>query len=100
MEDAKDGPAGTPAAKGPVVECPWCLHAHPPPVVHKNINELDTFKSKAAKCGNAHDEGEDSVPTATSDVGKMGKFAACILMKCLYGARMARFDLHALDVRV
>ena len=28
--------------------------------------------------------------------GKLAEHAACILMKCLYGARMARFDLlHA-----
>ena len=31
IEDAKDGPAGTPAAKGPCCECPWCLHTFPPP---------------------------------------------------------------------
>ncbi len=96
VEDSKDGPAGTPAATGPVVEWPWCLHTFPPPVIHKNINELDTVKSKAAgKCASGHDKhGEDdSAPMAASDQGKMGKFAACILMKCLYGARMARFDL-------
>ena len=46
VEDSKDGPAGTPAAKGPVVECPWCLHTFPP-MVHKNINDLDALHAKA-----------------------------------------------------
>ena len=88
IEDSKDGPAGTPAAKGPVVECPWCLHTFPP-IVHKNINELDAHHAKTRS-----EPGKDSVPSATTnDVGKMGKHAACILMKCLYAARMARFDL-------
>ncbi len=97
VEDAKDGPAGTPAAKGPVVECPWCLHTYPPPAVHKNINELDAFKSKTGRPPAGADDCEDgSAPEATvpgGDTGKMGKHAACILMKCLYAARMARFDL-------
>jgi hypothetical protein len=85
VEDAKDGPAGTPAAKGPCCECPWCLHTFPPPVVHKNIHELDALKAHLAKMAKkAEDENSGpsgAVPggpsgTRPADEGKMGKHAA------------------------
>ena len=96
VEDAKDGPAGTPAAKGLCCECPWCLHTFPPPTVHKCINDLDACKAYLEKMAKKALD-EDSVSSSTKppgpENGKMGKHAACILMKCLYAARMARFDL-------
>ena len=52
-------------AKGPVVECPWCLPTFPP-IVFANINELDALNAKTKS-----EPGKDSMLKATSDdVGK------------------------------
>ena len=89
VADAKDGPAGTPVRKGPLCECSWCGLTFPPPPVFKNQHESETHKSKQK----SEAEAQEAAAGETAPKGSMAPHAACILMKCLYGARMARFDL-------
>ncbi len=99
VEDSGKGPAGAPCATGPVAECPWCAHTFAP-TVFKDLDELNKNNKKEVPTGTALGNGEDppcggdsAVLTKPSIKGRLAEHAACILMQCLYGARMARFDL-------
>jgi hypothetical protein len=101
-EDSKDGPAGRPAHRGPVVECPWCQHTCPPPKIWKDINELDSSKYKELASNKNVADPSGSTTTGTEEnlgglkedeKDRLAPHAAAILTKCLHGARMARFDI-------
>ncbi len=80
--DSKDhGLAGNPHSKDcEVIHCPWCRDSFPA--------ELNVPRVRATKKGN---------PTTSADApggcGVLQPYAAKVLMKLLYGARLARFDL-------
>ena len=75
VEDQKLAPAGAPLESGPCVTCPWCKFAFSP----------DTGADLCTKLKNS----PDPEPVG----GALQSLAASILMKVLYAARMARFDL-------
>ena len=78
-EDAKDHPARAPCGEGPVSQCTWCGTVHP-------ITE--PTKSKLVPTSNSAQAQVDEVPK-----GELAPHAASVLMKLLYAARIARFDL-------
>ena len=73
-EDAKDHPAHRPYTSGKHVECAWCKH---------------TFNPDVPFIPGGTDE-TDAQPLVQ---GKLAPCAASALMKLLYAARLARFDL-------
>ena len=82
-----DGPAGNPAPKsGNEIHCPWCQASFPATL---NV-PLPKHRTKTKV--------QDSV-VPDDDVlegkqgGELQPYAAKVLMKLLYGARLARFDL-------
>ena len=78
-EEAKDHPARAPCGEGPVSQCTWCRTVHP-------ITE--PTKSKSVSTSNSAQVPGDEVPK-----GELAPHAASVLMKLLYAARIARFDL-------
>ena len=82
--DSKDsGPAGNPNSTGvDVIHCPWCQDSFPA--------DLNVPKKSAKKSGASPDGAGPGVPGGT---GVLQPHAAKVLMKLLYGARLARFDL-------
>ncbi len=90
-EDQQHSYAGSPACGGTVVEWPWRLHTFPP-VVGKDVSALPNRKGGASTTDEA---GGGTFTTARED-GEgvtLQPIAAKVLMKVLYAARMARFDL-------
>jgi len=91
VEDQKDSPMGKPVATGPCITCPWCKFAFP--------------KEDSADPGTQFRKGSQNTQTTTKKSklkaleepdplgGVLQPLAASILMKILYAARMARFDL-------
>ena len=78
-EEAKEHPARAPCGVGPVSQCTWCGTIHP-------ITE--PTKSKSTPTGNvAQKPGDEAIR------GELAPHAASVLMKLLYAARIARFDL-------
>ena len=61
------------------VECPWCAHSFDPemPVLHETGNSSPGRESESL----------------TLSRGSLAPHAASVLMKLLYAARIARFDL-------
>ena len=97
--NAPQGQAGT----GPCVECPWCKHTFPPNV-HETVNALERdIQQQKAKLKNLESPSKDSSGNAESSssrgshpaesTGKLASIASRILMKVLWAARLARFDL-------
>ena len=78
-EEAKDHPARAPCGEGPVSQCTWCGTVHP-------ITE--PTKSKSVPTSNSAQTPGDEMPK-----GELAPHAASVLMKLLYAARIARFDL-------
>ncbi len=98
-EDQRESPAGAPGV-GPLQECPWCCHTCAPRVF-KNEGELLAAKSnkpkKPWKTPTATDN-EVGQPTGQrpdhhEDRGRLQSIASKVLMKILWAARLARFDL-------
>eukprot|EP00969_Alexandrium_andersonii_P063790 2809357-Alexandrium_andersonii.AAC.1 len=48
-ESHEESPAGAPAARGPVAECPWRCDTFSPPKVYDNIRQLENFKRPRKK---------------------------------------------------
>ena len=80
-EDQKEAAARKPISDGSALQCPWCAHSFPAP------DFQPPKKGKKSK-----EEGVEP-PTAGGHSGKLQPLAASVLMKILYAARMARFDL-------
>ena len=91
------------AGTGPCVECPWCKHTFPPNV-HETVNALERdIQKQKAKLKNLESPSKDSHGNAESSssrgshpaesTGKLASIASRILMKVLWAARLARFDL-------
>ena len=79
-----DGPAGNPAPNnGKVIHCPWCQESFPDHLNKALPKQPAKAKQSALLQGTA---GEKST-------GVLQPRAAKVLMKLLYGARLARFDL-------
>ena len=78
-EEAKDHPARAPCGAGPVSQCTWCGTIHP--ITEPTKSKSDPTSSSAPKPG-------DEIK-----VGELAPHAASVLMKLLYAARIARFDL-------
>ena len=76
-EETKSSPYRAPSDGKRKVECPWCAHSFDPemPVLH----ETDSSRP-----------GQDS---ESLNRGNLAPHAASVLMKLLYAARIARFDL-------
>ena len=78
-EDTKQHPARAPCAQGDAVVCPWCSCS---------------FSGRGSD--SPRESAKDSTDTAghsTEVRGELAPHAASILMKLLYAARIARFDL-------
>ena len=98
IEDSGKGPSGAPCATGPITERTCCSQTFTPSV-YKNLDELNkhakvkpTGKDLEGEMGGTCG-GDSASPKQPQIRGTLAEHAACILMKCLYGARMARFDL-------
>ena len=78
-EETKEHPARAPCGAGPVSQCTWCGTIHP--VTEPTKSKSDPSGSSAPKPGDAAIKGE------------LAPHAASVLMKLLYTARIARFDL-------
>ena len=76
-EETKSSPYRAPSDGKRKVECPWCAHSFDP--------EMPAL----FETGNSH-PGQDS---ASLNRGNLAPHAASVLMKLLYAARIARFDL-------
>ena len=80
LEDShKEAPQARPVSEGPGIECPWCKHTFP----DKSFTPLGAAFSAKSK----QKKPEKEPPQA------MNKLAASVLMRVLYAARIARFDL-------
>ena len=77
-EDTKESKYRAPAHGKNCVECPWCAHKFDPDV-------SVPLSSDASSGGTPQDE--------SSPRGTLAPHAASVLMKLLYAARIARFDL-------
>ncbi len=92
-EDQSESEAGAPVCDGPVVECTWCAHTFSPTIV-ESVEQLP----KATTTAGPSAEAEDGPLTVSNDA-KTGEritskpIAAKVLVKVLFAARMARFDL-------
>ena len=75
-EETKSHPARAPAPGKEAVTCPWCAN---------------TFDPKYS--GKLHSKSESDVTPDDGNRGSLAPHAASILMKLLYAARIARFDL-------
>ena len=78
-EEAKEHPARAPCGVGPVSQCTWCGTIHP---------VTEPTKSKSTPTGNSAQKPGDEIVK-----GELAPHAASVLMKLLYAARIARFDL-------
>ena len=78
-DKAKDHPARAPCGTGPVSQCTWCGTIHP---------VTEPTKSKSTPSDNSAQKSGDAVMK-----GELAPHAASVLMKLLYAARIARFDL-------
>ena len=78
-EDTKQHPARAPCAKGDAVICPWCSRSF--------LGRGDDSHCESAKGSS------DTAGRSTEVRGELAPHAASILMKLLYAARIARFDL-------
>ena len=78
-EDTKQHPARAPCAKGDAVICPWCSCSF--------LGRGDDSHCESAKGSS------DTAGRSTEVRGELAPHAASILMKLLYAARIARFDL-------
>ena len=78
------------------MECPWCKHTFPPGTVYESVEKLEAALLKQKK-NKASDGGREtpSVPGSppVEQRGKLAPIASRILMKILWAARLARFDL-------
>ena len=78
-EDTKQHPARAPCSSGDISKCPWCSC---------------TFSGRGNISQSEHAKGTEETADPNSEVrGELAPHAASILMKLLYAARIARFDL-------
>ncbi len=77
-EDANDHVAAQPIASAKRVDCPWCSHSFDP----TTTAPVAQHRAVTGKSGEVN-----------FNRGELATCAASVLMKLLYGARMARFDL-------
>ena len=100
-DDHRESPAGAPGC-GRVQECPWCLHTFPPTHIWDNVDELETFIAKRKVDGPGPPQGGHpsgggppgaAQPDHHADRGRLQPIASRVLMKILWAARLARFDL-------
>ena len=92
QEDHKESPAGAPG-DGPVQECPWCAHTFPPQRIWKDVDELEASKRTKPQVGSKSGLPNEHQPEHHADRGRLQPIASKILMKILWAARLARFDL-------
>ena len=91
-EDHKESPAAAPAATGKVVECPWCCHTFQP-TVYPDITSLDAAKRKQQPVTKKGSNVSEDAGAKGPGGGRLQSIAARVLMKVLWIARFARFDL-------
>lgn len=87
-EVTREHPARAPASGGKSIQCPWCSCDFDPDEVEK--------RKQSPGSGGAPDpasKGKKKVEEKDTPRGKLAPHAASILMKLLYAARIARFDL-------
>ena len=91
-EDHRASPAGAPGT-GPCVECPWCKHTFAAKV-WKDVGELEVskYKKRPRDASQPGEPGGQS-PPHHADRGRLQPIASRVLMKILWAARLARFDL-------
>ena len=84
-EDHHNSPARKPCSDGPTTTCPWCKHTF--------SDADDGTKFGATVDPTAAGEGGSGTTLENEQGGVLQPIAASALMKVLYVARMARFDL-------
>ena len=77
-EDTKESQYRAPISGKKGIECPWCMHQFDP-------DTPDPYRSGTSSDGTSLDE--------SNPRGTLAPHAASVLMKLLYAARIARFDL-------
>ena len=97
QEDHREAPAAKALGEGAAITCPWCKHSFSEQVAKKG-GEGSRGKRPEGKSGAAYGAGGGKENGAASGAKHAGEkilcnMAASILMKILYVARMARFDL-------
>lgn len=90
-EDHRLAPAGRPCADDPHIECPFCMHTCPE-ATHLQAKELreSNCDLSPAKKPKPPAYPEKCTPL---DHGRLQSITASVLMKVLYVARVARYDL-------
>ena len=89
-EDHKEAPAARPAGDGNAVTCPWCKYSF----VEVMEGGSDPGVVKDRPGGNVVEKEQKPNPSERTEAQKaLSQFAASILMKILYVARMARLGL-------
>ncbi|MCP4377402.1 MAG: Ty1/Copia family ribonuclease HI [bacterium] len=83
VEDQKSSMAGGLHAPGAKLECPWCKHTFPRPLA--DVPKASYTAKPKAK--------QKSKAPSPEERGALSEHAASVLMKILYAARLARFDI-------
>ena len=88
-EGHKEAPAARPISEGQAAACPWCRHSFPIESAHGDVPVTGSSAKAAGDVPVARPK-----PSERSDEQRaLSQFAASVLMKILYVARTARFDL-------
>ena len=92
-EEHSESQAGS-RCEGPCVECPFCRYAFPPPHTYHDVAALEASKRKKQSCpGSQLGEPGGHQPQHHADRGRLQPIASRVLIKILWAARLARFDL-------
>ena len=75
----------SPVREGPSLQCPWCRGAFP----KSAFRPMEEHKKRGKTAGGIEDPTTPEPPSR----GALADKAASVLMKVLYAARYARFDL-------
>ena len=88
-EDHKEALDVRPISEGQAATCPWCRHSFPVEIAQGDVPVAGSNARAASDVPATRPK-----PNERSDEQRaLSQFAASVLMKILYVARMARFDL-------
>ena len=89
VDDQSTSPQGAPAFQGACIKCPWCKFAFPK---YSADSGIDSEKENPTERSGSKKK-KPKLANPDQPAGVLQPIAASILMKVLYAARMARFDL-------
>ena len=92
-ENPHDGPAGNLCGADPTATCPWCSHKLPYAPERPSGSRATGDAKHVVDTKGTPAVGGRVDDTTSQDRGALQPIAAKVLMKILYAARMARFDL-------